>query len=59
MHLHLLHSQCEDGADLLVIVDEVGCAVYGINDPGLFSGKITATRLTRPFLSDDSERSRL
>ena len=29
----LLDSQCEYGADVLISVDEVGCAVYGINDP--------------------------
>ena len=54
----LLDSQCEYSADVLISVDEVGCAVYGINDPCSLRSQLATPSITRSFLSDDSEKRR-
>ena len=54
----LLDSQCEYSADVWISVDEVSCAVYGINNPGFLWSQLTTPRLTCSFLPDDSEKRR-
>ena len=49
----LVHHEAEDGAELRVAADEVGGAVYRVDDPGLLRGQRAPAARRHALLADE------